>query len=76
MNSKLVDSNKYIGIAHMHYNIWIQCHKICDNGNYNCSRNTIGPVYPGQVLEMGLCRPWDDRVCMLCHAELVIKLKC
>ena len=54
MYSKLVASNKYIGITHMHYNIWIQCHKIClcydDNGNYNCSRNTIGPVYPGQTL--------------------------
>ena len=36
----------------------------------------IGPVYRGQVLEMGLCRPWDDRVCTLSHTELVIKLKC
>ena len=38
-------------------------HKIClclYNGSYNCSRSILGPVYPGQVLQIGLCTPCDD----------------
>ena len=35
-------------------------HKIChcpQNGSYNCNVDTLGPVYPGQVLQIELCTP-------------------
>ena len=40
-------------------------HRIClcyDNESYNCSTNIIGPIYPGQVLQIGLCTPCDDNI--------------
>ena len=43
-------------------------HMIClcyDNGTYDCSRNILGPVYPGQVLQLGLCTPCSDETFIL-----------
>ena len=43
-------------------------HMIClcyDNGTYDCSRNVLGPVYPGQVLQLGLCTPCSDQTLIL-----------
>ena len=43
-------------------------HMIClcyDNGTYDCSRNEIGPVYPGQVLRLHLCTPCSDETFIL-----------
>ena len=43
-------------------------HMIClcyDNGTYDCSRNELGPVYPGQVLQLGLCTPCSDETFIL-----------
>ena len=43
-------------------------HMICfcyDNGTYDCSRNVLGPVYPGQVLQLGLCTPCSDETFIL-----------
>ena len=39
-------------------------HKIChcsQNKSYNCDVDTLGPVYPGQMLQAELCTP--------CNAE-------
>ena len=38
-------------------------HKICHcfkNGSYNCNIDTLGPVYPGQMLKVELCTPCND----------------
>ena len=43
-------------------------HMIClcyGNGTYDCSRNVLGPVYPGQVLQLGLCTPCSDKTFIL-----------
>ena len=43
-------------------------HMIClcyDNGTYDCSRNILGPVYPGQALQLGLCTPCSDNTFIL-----------
>ena len=43
-------------------------HMIClcyDDGTYDCSRNVLGPVYPGQVLQLGLCTPCSDETFIL-----------
>ena len=43
-------------------------HMIClcyDNGTYDCSRNVLGPVYPGQVLQLHLCTPCSDETFIL-----------
>ena len=43
-------------------------HMIClcyDNGTYDCSRNVLGPVYPGQVLQLYLCTPCSDETFIL-----------
>ena len=43
-------------------------HMIClcnDNGTYDCSRNVLGPVYPGQVLQLHLCTPCSDKTFIL-----------
>ena len=43
-------------------------HMIClcyDNGTYDCSRNILGPVYPGQVLQLHLCTPCSDKTSIL-----------
>ena len=47
-------------------------HRICicnDNESYNCSRNMLGPIYPGQVLQIGLCTPCDDNTIFDLYAE-------
>ena len=39
-------------------------HKICHcspNGSTNCSVDTLGPVYPGQTLQVEFCTPCNDR---------------
>ena len=46
-------------------------HRIClcyENGSYNCSKDILGTVYPGQVLQVGLCTPCSDSVSIL-YAE-------
>ena len=43
-------------------------HMIClcyDNRTYDCSRNVLGPVYPGQVLQLNLCTPCSDETFIL-----------
>ena len=43
-------------------------HMIClcyDNGTYDCSRNVLDPVYPGQVLQLSLCTPCSDKTFIL-----------
>ena len=43
-------------------------HMIClcyENRTYDCSRNVLGPVYPGQVLQLGLCTPCSDETFIL-----------
>ena len=47
-------------------------HKIChcsQNGSKNCSVNTLGPVYPGQSLQVELCTPCNDKPSTL-YAEI------
>ena len=39
-------------------------YKICHcthNGSNNCSIDTLGPVYPGQMLQLELCTPFSDK---------------
>ena len=39
---------------------WIHHKKICycpNGGDYNCTIDLLGPVYPGQMLQAGLCMP-------------------
>ena len=59
-DSEIVN-HQIIQIDQQHLNY----HRICichDNGSYNCSENILGPVYPGQVLQIGLCTPFDDNI--------------
>ena len=47
-------------------------HKICHcspNGSKNCSVDTLGPVYPGQTLQVELCTPCNDKPSTL-YAEI------
>ena len=47
-------------------------HKIChcfQNGSYNCNIDTLGPVYPGQMLQVELCTPCNDEASIL-YAEV------
>ena len=47
-------------------------HKIChciQNGSNNCSVDTLGPVYPGQILQVDLCTPCNDEPSTL-YAEV------
>ena len=47
-------------------------HEIChcpQNGNDNCSIDTLGPVYPGQTLQLELCTPCNDEPSIL-YAEV------
>ena len=47
-------------------------HKICQctqNGSINCSVDTLGPVYPGQTLQVELCTPCNDKPSTL-YAEV------
>ena len=47
-------------------------HKIChctQNGAINCSVDTLGPVYPGQMLQVELCTPCNDKPSTL-YAEV------
>ena len=47
-------------------------YKIChctNNGSNNCSIDTLGPVYPGQILQVGLCTPFNDKSSTL-YAEV------
>ena len=47
-------------------------HKIChcsQNGSKNCNVNTLGPIYPGQTLQVELCTPCDDKPSTL-YAEV------
>ena len=48
-------------------------HKICHcfkNGGHNCSVDTLGPVYPGQMLQLDLCTPCNDEPSIL-YAEVI-----
>ena len=48
-------------------------HKIChcsQNGEHNCSVDTFGPVYPGQMLQLDLCTPCNDEPSIL-YAEVI-----
>ena len=47
-------------------------HEIChcpQNGSDNCSVDTLGPVYPGQTLQLELCTPCNDEPSFL-YAEV------
>ena len=47
-------------------------HKIChctQNGSNNCSVDTLGSVYPGQILQVELCTPCNDEPSTL-YAEV------
>jgi len=47
-------------------------HKICycyQNGSVNCSVDTLGTVYPGQILQAELCTPCNDKLSTL-YAEV------
>ena len=47
-------------------------YKICHcthNGSNNCSIDTLGPVYPGQMLQVELCTPFNDKPSTL-YAEV------
>ena len=49
----------------------INYHRIClcyENGSYNCSNDVLGTVYPGQVLQVGLCTPCSNSTFIL-YAE-------
>ena len=53
-------------------------HMIClcyENGTYDCSRNILGPVYPGQVLQLGLCTPCSDNTFIFCTQRHLISCK-
>ena len=46
--------------------------KIChcpQNGIINCNVDTLGPVYPGQMLQVELCTPCNDKISTL-YAEV------
>ena len=38
------------------------CYK---NGSYDCNKSILGPVYPGQVLQLRLCTPCSDNTFIL-----------
>ena len=60
-NDSEIVNHQIIQIDQQHLNY----HRICicyDNGSYNCSRSILGTVYPGQVLQIGLCTPCDDNI--------------
>ena len=43
---------------------WIQQKEICycpHDGEYNCTVDMLGPVYPGQMLQVDLCMPQADK---------------
>ena len=43
-------------------------HMIClchENGSYDCNKNILGPVYPGQVLQLSLCTPCSNKTFIL-----------
>ena len=66
-NDSEIINHQIIQIDQKHSNY----HRIClcyENGSYNCSINILGPIYPGQVLQIGLCTPCDDNIFNL-HAE-------
>ena len=47
-------------------------HEIChcpQNGSDNCSIDTLGPVYPGQTLQLELCTPCNDESSIM-YAEV------
>ena len=44
------------------------CH-CTHNGSNNCSVDTLGPVYPGQMLQVELCTPFNDKPSTL-YAEV------
>ena len=47
-------------------------HEMChcpQNGSVNCSIDTLGPVYPGQTLQLDLCTPCNDEPSIL-YAEV------
>ena len=47
-------------------------HKIChctNTGSNNCSIDTLGPVYPGQMLRVQLCTPFNNNLSIL-YAEV------
>ena len=53
-----ITNHQIIQIDQQHLNY----HRIClchENRSYNCSRNILGPVYPGKRLEVRLCTPCD-----------------
>ena len=46
----------------------INYHRIClcnNNGSYDCSKDMLGTVYPGQVLQIGLCTPCNNNTFIL-----------
>ena len=46
----------------------INYHRIClcnNNGSYDCSKDMLGTVYPGQVLQVGLCTPCNNNTFIL-----------
>ena len=54
-------------IIHINDQQW-NYHMIClchENGSYDCNRNILGPVYPGQGLQLGLCTPCSDETFVL-----------
>ena len=60
-NDSEIINHQIIQIDQQHLNY----HRICfcyNNGSYSCSRNILGPIYPGQVLQIGLCTPCDDNL--------------
>ena len=71
-------NHQIIKIDQQHLNY----HRIClcyDNGSYNCSTNILGPIYPGQVLQIGLCTPCDDNIFSLyaeTHKSLQTNFSC
>ena len=66
-NDSEIINHQIIQVDQQHLNY----HRICichDNGSYNCSENMLGFVYPGQVLQIGLCTPCNDNNSIL-YAE-------
>ena len=65
-NSKIVN-HKIIQIDEEQ----IKYHRIClcyENGSYDCSNDVLGTVYPGQILQVGLCTPCS-RSTLILYAE-------
>ena len=54
-------------IIHINDQQW-NYHMIClchENGSYDCNKNILGPVYPGQILQLGLCTPCSNKTFFL-----------